>query len=101
MIEEWVNKIIFGSGVLHAFEYHEFASCNIDRDEAVARWVIRCLANPKCEGSEEVLTAIVERRLGTVNCPHCDHGYTKDVDIFGKITYGKCAFCDGTGQVKP
>ena len=62
MIEKWVNRIINGLGGLHSFEDHEFATPNIDRDEAVARWVIRCLGNKNCEGSQEVIDAILKNR---------------------------------------
>lgn len=61
-ISTWIHDVINGSGGLHDFEDHELASSNIDRDEAVGAWVIRCLANPKCEGSQAVLSAIIERR---------------------------------------
>jgi len=61
-IQEWVNNIIDGTTGLHAFERFEFATPTIPRDQAVAAWVIRCLANPDCEGSGDVLAAIAARR---------------------------------------
>lgn len=33
-----------------------------NRDLAVAEFVIRCLANPRCEGSQDVLDAIAKQR---------------------------------------
>lgn len=62
MIPEWITQIIDGPAGLHSFEEHEIATPTIPRDEAVAAWVIRCLANPLCEGSEEVFQAIAARR---------------------------------------
>lgn len=47
---------------LHTFERCELALPTIPRDEAVAAWIIRCLANPDCDGSEEMIAAIVKRR---------------------------------------
>ena len=49
-ILEFSEKIINGVGGLHDYEYHEMATPNYDRDVSVAIWVIKCLANPKCEG---------------------------------------------------
>lgn len=61
-IVEFSKKIIEGVGGLQDFEYYEIASPNYSRDVSAAIWTIKCLANPKCEGSEEVLSAILERR---------------------------------------
>ena len=71
MIKNWVHDIIDGCGGLHDFEYYEMAVSNLPRDEAVATWVIRCLANPDCEGSDEVMKAILNRR--TERRPHNDN----------------------------
>jgi len=64
----WCEKIITGTGGLHAWENHEGGVVSGDRDVAVARWVLRCLANPLCEGSKDVLTELVsvaaEHRVG-------------------------------------
>ncbi len=59
---EFVDKIINGCGGLHDFEYYEMAAPNMPRDEAVAIWVIKSLANPKCEGSADAIAAILKRR---------------------------------------
>jgi hypothetical protein len=59
---EFCSEIINGTGGLHAMEYYELAVPTIDRDEAVAAWVIQCLANPNCEGSDYVLEQIQARR---------------------------------------
>ncbi len=61
-IRQFSEKIINGPGGLHAYEYHEMAEPVGDRDVAVAVWVIKCLSNPKCEGSEVAIQAILERR---------------------------------------
>jgi len=62
-ILEFSKKIINGVGGLHDFVEYELAVPNYDRDVCVAIWVLKCLANPKCEGSEEAVAAIVEKRL--------------------------------------
>ena len=58
-IAEWIHDVIDN---LHVFERCELAEPRIDRDEAVGDWIIRCLANPDCEGSDYVLQKIAERR---------------------------------------
>lgn len=63
-ISAWLHAIIDGPGGLHDFEARECASPVAGRDEAVAAWVVRCLANPHCEGSRAVLDAIIQRREG-------------------------------------
>jgi len=64
-ILEFSEKIITGCGGLHDFEYHEMAIPNYDRDVTVAIWVLKCLANPLCEGSDEAIQAIIEKRKET------------------------------------
>ena len=61
-IPEWINRIINGSGGMNDFELTEWVQwLDSDRYCAVS-WALRCLANPACEGSEEVLDAILEHR---------------------------------------
>jgi len=64
-ILEFSEKIITGVGGLHDFEYYEMATPNYDRDVVVAIWVMKCLANPLCDGSDEVIQAIIEKRKET------------------------------------
>lgn len=40
-IYKFCEEIILGPGDLHSFEYHEVATPNVDRDVAVACWVIQ------------------------------------------------------------
>ena len=61
-IPKWIHELISGPGGLHDYEAHEWAEPRIDRDEAVAAYVIRCLGNPGCEGSAELLQAIADHR---------------------------------------
>ncbi len=61
-ILQYCKNIIESAGGLHDFEYHEMASPNYDRDTSTAIWVIKCLANPKSEGSKEILDLIAQRR---------------------------------------
>ena len=58
---EWTRQIIHGPGGMNSYEAHELAMFDDDRLDA-ARWVLRCLANPNCEGSADVLAAIIARR---------------------------------------
>ena len=61
-LTEFAHEIINGVGGLRDFERYELAVPNIDRDEATVIWTLKCLANPACELSREVLDAISERR---------------------------------------
>jgi hypothetical protein len=61
-ILEYANSIILGIGGLHDFQDYELAYPNYDRDVSTAIWVIKCLANPRSEGSKELLKLITERR---------------------------------------
>ena len=60
-IGQWIEDVITGPGGLHDFEKYELAVFS-DRDHAVAKWVIRCLANIECEKSGAVLQTIIDRR---------------------------------------
>lgn len=62
-IGAWIHDVIDGSGGLHSFEYHEMATPNIPRDEAVAHWVIRALGNDASKDAQVVFEAIAERRM--------------------------------------
>lgn len=61
-INNWIQKIINGSSGFHVCEEHEIMIHHISREHSIAAWVIRCLANPDCEGSEDVLKAINKQR---------------------------------------
>lgn len=66
-IKEWTKHIIESNGGLISMDDREgVGSFEVPRGEGVASgvagYVIRCLANPECKGSEEVLAAIIERR---------------------------------------
>lgn len=60
-IEEFADRIVNGGGGFKCMEDREFCIFP-DREVAVAEFVIRCLANPECEGSEDVLNAIINWR---------------------------------------
>ena len=48
----FAKQIIEGTGGMNSFEEHELpAWFESDRVEA-AKWTLKCLANPACEGSE-------------------------------------------------
>jgi hypothetical protein len=61
-IKEWVKEVIHGVGGLESYEDHEVADQSEDPRLRGAEWVIRCLANPECEGSRKALDAIYDRR---------------------------------------
>lgn len=61
-IESWINRIINGHAGFLAWEEEAGVIFNYSREEGIAEFVIRCLANPLCEGSREVLEAIIEHR---------------------------------------
>jgi hypothetical protein len=61
-IYAWVHKIIDGPGGLHDFEYYEMAVPNIPRDEAIAVWTLRALANPESEEAGKIVALIQEHR---------------------------------------
>lgn len=59
---EFAKKIIEGSGGMNDFEEHEYPAWNHSERVEAAIWAMKCLANPKCEGSEEALAAIIKHR---------------------------------------
>jgi hypothetical protein len=62
-INTWIKQVISGPGGMNNYEETEVVVWHKPEREAVAAWVIRCLANPECEGSEDVLNAITLQRL--------------------------------------
>lgn len=61
-IENWIKEIIDGTGGFKNCEKYELMVHHINREVSIAGWVIRCLANPECEGSQKVLDSILEQR---------------------------------------
>jgi len=61
-IDKWCEGVILGIGGMNDAEKYELIIWNEPERVAAAKWVIRCLANPACEGSEEVFNAIAARR---------------------------------------
>ena len=61
-IHAWCIQVIEGPGGMRVYEDREVVEWNIPIRHAVAEWVIRCLANPSCDGSAEVIAAIQRRR---------------------------------------
>lgn len=61
-VSAWCHGIIDGVGGLNDFERYELAIPTVPDRELAAQWTLRCLANPDCKGSAEVLSAIIERR---------------------------------------
>lgn len=65
-IGEWIRECMVGKGgSMKDFEAREGVyDAGKPRRVAAANFIVRCLANPKCEGSDEALRAIIERRGG-------------------------------------
>lgn len=63
-LDDWTKQVITGAGGLHDMWLYEWGLFEPDalRDTEVANFVIRCLANPDCEGSDVVLAQIAKRR---------------------------------------
>lgn len=61
-VEDWCTEIIEGSGGLQEYKYHEIAQLHPDPRIEGAIWALKCVSNPGCEGSDETLKAIEERR---------------------------------------
>lgn len=68
-IDNWINQIIKGSGGFESWESHEFVIHHSSREESIAAFVIRCLANPGCRGSGDVLRAIINQRVSITGVP--------------------------------
>ena len=62
VVADWVKDIIEGPQGMNSFQRHEMVIWNEPERIAAANWVLRCLANPSCEGSGQMLHAILERR---------------------------------------
>ena len=61
-INDWINRVIKGPTGFEIWEDRECVIFHNSREEGIAAFVIRCLANPLCDGSKEVLEAILEQR---------------------------------------
>jgi hypothetical protein len=61
-INDWISRVIKGSGGFEAWEDRECVIFHNSREEAIAGFVIRCLANPYCDGSKDVLDSILAHR---------------------------------------
>ena len=60
---EFVTRCIEGPMGMNSFEEHEMVIWHVSDRVAAADYIIRCLANPDCPGSQDVLNAIhAERR---------------------------------------
>lgn len=61
-IFQWSQDIVEGPGGYNNWKQYEWVDTGVSDRVAVAQWIIRCLANPNCAGSGEVLKMIVARR---------------------------------------
>ena len=59
---DFAKSIIEGTGGLNSFEDREVATWDHSDRVQSAVWTLRCLSNPACEGSQEAIDAILERR---------------------------------------
>ena len=60
-IRPWVTAIISGPGGLKMYHQRELGGSRPSIQQA-AEWVLRCLANPRCVGSDTTLEAIKAQR---------------------------------------
>lgn len=61
-LHEWVNRTIEGPAGFKVWEDRECVVHHVSREFSIAAFVMRCLANKECEGSEHALNAIIKRR---------------------------------------
>ncbi len=66
-INNWVKRIIKGPAGFDVWEDRECVIFHHSREEGIAEFVLRCLANPNCEGSDKVLDAIMQERERKLN----------------------------------
>lgn len=59
-IDRWIARRIDGDGGYKSMVEHEWG---IETLHGAAAFVLRCLANPDCEGADEVLASILKQRL--------------------------------------
>lgn len=63
-IEKWIKEAMEGPGGMRDFDRREHPIYHCSRRIAAASWIVRCLANPKCEGADDMLKAIIAQRGG-------------------------------------
>lgn len=61
-LHDWVARIIDGPTGFKVWEDREGVLHHVSREVSIALFVVRCLANVNCDGSEQVLNAIMRRR---------------------------------------
>lgn len=59
---DFARSIVEGTGGMNSFEEHEVVDFGCSDRVAAAEWALRCLANPRCEGSQRVLDEIIRHR---------------------------------------
>jgi hypothetical protein len=62
LISQWIKRIITDSNGFLVWEEREGVIFHTTREEGIANFVIRCLANIRCEGSDKVLQDIIDHR---------------------------------------
>ncbi len=92
----WSERIIHGPGGLTDYLDYEMGVVTDERVSAV-EWALRCLANPACEGSAEVLLAITARRIA-LDCPACGPHYVCPCGNPAACRSVCCATCGGSGR---
>lgn len=66
-IAGWCQQMIEGGGGMNVYEERELATWPKGERIGAAEWIVRCLGNPRCEGSAEVLKAIIVNRQRVAN----------------------------------
>ncbi len=59
---DFASAVIEGPGGMNDYEDHEMVVWHNSDRVAAAHWMLKCLANPDCKGSEEAVAAILEAR---------------------------------------
>lgn len=70
-IAGWVHDVIEGVGGLKSFHRHELGGSRAGHLD-VGKWIIRCLANTRCEGAGAVVNAILVERMRKLGLPEED-----------------------------
>lgn len=59
---DFAREIIEGTGGMNDYEEYEKVVWHESDRVAASAWTLRCLANPNCKGSQEVLDLILATR---------------------------------------
>lgn len=61
-VDEWIGNVLTGPTGFEVWEDRECIYHGISREHSAVAFTLRALANPHCEGSDEILESIIEHR---------------------------------------